>query len=263
MAFTDAISSLTEDQLKEIIRARRAVPLATFLACNGKARQACALRHKYWLDSSAAWVNAMLRSINKNDFRDALGVSTLMSATESFAIGMIAKEDLDFEEYNLLISCIANVALPELIATEQTWTPEPLPKSELQARQHYESLKEKDAKGRSRHIDRSPDPDPDGDLIDTGIDPAKALAALFKKKEAPKAPESKIPKDDAIKRMLEAMKKKTAEVVSERFKVEKGSGGKYIFVNISDGTVLEQEFEKPADAIVYAARNKIKLGVSE
>lgn len=256
MSFTDAISTLTEPQLREIIKLRRAVPLATFLAANGKARQACALRHKGWMEVSNVYVNAMIVACHKTGLRDALDMSTLMSATESFSIGMIAREDLTLDEHNLLIKCIAEIATPEIILQEQNWTPDPLPQSQAVARQYFETLKEKDEK-RGRGKSKERDLDPDGDLADTGIDPALAIKALLggAKKVVEKV-ESKISKEDMIARMLAAVKK-PAETPIEEWRIVTKEDGCYLQ---SSNNERKGPFLKPAEAVVFAVRNKLKLG---
>src|SRR6266567_975592 len=98
MSFTDALGGLTVDQLREIIRLRRAVPLVAFLAANGKARQACALRHKGWMDHSTIFVNAMIRTVRRVELNEPYSTATLLSAAESYAIGLLAKDDLTLDE---------------------------------------------------------------------------------------------------------------------------------------------------------------------
>jgi hypothetical protein len=254
MSFTDAIGSLTIDQLRDIIRLRREVPLVQFLAANGRARQACALRHKGWMDHSTIFVNAMLRKIRSVELNDSYATATLLSAVESYAIGLLAKDDLNLDEYNLLIGCVAKVATPEIILTEQNWTPEPLPTNEAVTRKNYETLKTRDESRGKRHTQKE---DPDEELAESGIDTSKALAALLKPK--PKPETVKVDTKSAIDRMLGALKKKDPE----RVRIEKGSAGKYQLVGIETGTVYGEVFERPADAIVYATRNKLKLGVAE
>jgi hypothetical protein len=205
------------------------------------------------MDTTAMMVNAMMIAIHRHGIRDALDIGTLMSATESFSIGIIARDDLDLEEYNLLIRCIAPIATPELILKEQTWTPDPLPKPESLVHQQYEELKQQHQKHRKAKDDSEKE-----DLASVGINPVAALKALLGKKKEVKV-EPKVSREDAIAKMMLAMKK-TPVLQEERVKIEKGSAGKYQLVGTTTGEVFGGEFERPADAIVYASRNKIKLG---
>src|SRR6202158_2294451 len=170
MSVSDAVESLTLEQLDQIIKLRRAVPLATFLSVNAKARQACALRHHGWQDVFITYVNSMTRCFHNVGLRDNLKMATLLSSIESFSIGIICKEDLDIEEYNLIISPIAEVAMPEMFAKTQDWTPLALPDPHKEAQRYFQTVVEKD-KAKPRQY-KEEDLDPDGDLIDTNIDPA-------------------------------------------------------------------------------------------
>lgn len=257
----DAIAKLSEPELREIIKLRRAVPLGAFLAANGKARQACALRHKGWGEKVLTCSHAVIIACKLNEVRDSLDEATLMSAAESYGLGLIAQEDLTLEEYNLLIECVARVAYPEQILAEQTWTPVPLPSNEAMARQNYEAIKNRD-------LERSGRKPKTDDLKQAGIDPTKALAAILGKKEKPKEPTIKIDKESVISKMMKALKKseeiEVGEVIEEPDYVmispSNREQGKYDVIGKNSSKIYNSEpLPRPADAIVYITRNKLRL----
>lgn len=125
MEITDKIKRLTYEQLEVIIKSRRAVPLSLFLSANGKARSCCVMRHKGWMEELLKFTNAAIEASVRAKVNNAVSTATLISAFESMGLGILSKEDLILEEYDLLISPVA-AFFPELVVLDQTWTPVPL-----------------------------------------------------------------------------------------------------------------------------------------
>jgi hypothetical protein len=264
MSVSDAVTNLTLEQLEAIIKLRRAVPLATFLSVNGKARQACALRHHGWQDVFITYVNSMTRAFHNTGLKDALKMATLLSAIESFSIGIICKEDLTLEEYNLIIQPIAEVAMPEMFAKVQDWTPLALPSPEVVAKEYFKAQVERD-KTKLRTY-KEEDLDPDGDLIDTNIDPATFLKAIGPKKKEPEKIVPKLGSKEAVAAMLAAMAPKTKKVListpngnDEAVRIEKIEEGHYQLIGKETQTMFADNLKSAAEALVFANRNKLRL----
>lgn len=226
MEITDKIKRLSHEQLEVIIKARRAVPLSLFLSANGKARSCCVMRHKGWMEELLKYTNAAIEASVRAKMNNAVSTATLMSAFESMGLGIMAREDLTLEEYDLLISPIA-AYFPELVVLEQTWTPVPLEQTSRyppyggylpppEATRGVSEVK------KTRTFRRKEDNEEVKE--DDKFDPDDILAALKpkEKKEEVKAVSS----EDAIAAMLEAMKKPKSkeEIVydklDERVRVE-------------------------------------------
>jgi len=257
VSLADAIENLSAEQLEEIIKLRRAVPLATFLSVNAKARQACALRHHGWENLVLSYTNAMIRGCRATKTIEPLKMATLMSAVESFSIGFIAKSDLDLEEYNLIIGPLAIIAMPDLLVTEQDWTPEPLPKEQRVHQAYWAELQAKDKK-KPKYKEEDDDPG------EAAIDPLKFMTALTVKKViAPIV--AKVTGKDAIAAMLAAMNPKKAEeqegeiAKEEGVKIEKIGPDHFALVARVSGTIIADDLKSLGEAMAYIGSHKLRM----
>jgi len=207
MELIDKIKNLKREQLDIIVSARRATPLVSFLSVNGKARAACIQRHKGWADLLLSYTNASIEACVRNKLGNAVTTAAIISSFESMGLGLIAREDLTLEEYNLIISPVVS-SFPELIFKEQSWTPVPLEGNlRLTPRMQYQlppevSRTEATTIRKARAFRRKEDYETD--IKESGIDASDIMAALKPKKKETIA----LSPDDVLKTMLEAMKPK-------------------------------------------------------
>lgn len=210
----EKIKKLTYEQLDVIVKARRAVPLAGFLSVNGKARNAAIQRHKGWQEELIKYVNAIIEASVRAKVNNALSTAALISAVESMGLGIITKEDLTLEEYDLIISPMIG-AFPELIVLTQDWTPIPLDESQrFRPSQPYmlppeATRTEATMPKKGRTFRRTED------VVEDQF--AKEESDSFLEALKPKTVTPAISKDEAIQKMLDAMKPtvKTVTTTSE------------------------------------------------
>lgn len=207
MDITDKIKQLRFEQLEHIIKARRAAPFTEFISVNAKARSACALRHPGWMEEFRRFSNAAIEASVRAKLNNALSTATVTSAFESMSLGIMAKEDLTLEEYDLIISPVASF-FPELIVLEQDWTPVPMDNtSRYQPFRQYGAPPAEtsgiSATKKTRTFRRTED-HLEEKAAEAAFDPNDFLAALKPKIAEPK----KMTKEEALQAMLTTMKPK-------------------------------------------------------
>jgi hypothetical protein len=199
---TERIKRLSYEQLEMVIKARRNVPLVGFISVNSKARSACIQRHAGWMDELLKYTNASIEASVRAKLNNTLSTATIISAFESMGLGIIAKKDLVLEEYDLLISSVVMV-FPELVVLEQDWTPLPIDEtSRYRPRNPYmlppeESRTQATSPKKTRTFRRKEDNEEE--QFDAAF-----LEGILK----PKKTEVKLTQQEAVAKMLEAMKPK-------------------------------------------------------
>jgi hypothetical protein len=126
------LENITREQIGLILKEEQAMPVPEYRDACLKARIAASqLRKPTWSIYSMAHVNALLLGLNKIKYSESYSVMKLISMAECFSFGLMGQDGLSYEDFNLAIGPLASVLSPELFAEKQTWTIEPVPKSQF------------------------------------------------------------------------------------------------------------------------------------
>jgi hypothetical protein len=279
LALVNLIQNLSAEELEEIVKNRRAVPLATFAAVNAKARIAAPICDPNWHTTMSANQTALLYAINRANAtgkQNGLFTVSLLASIESITVGLIAKTYLKYTEYNLMVYPVASVCARDLMATSQDWEVQ-IPPEQKMARLSEESLKLLDfripknlredyetspvpkpitrGRGRPKKSERDLDLDRDGELTSAGIgslDVNKILAALGGKKPAVTQPTSTGTDSVKTSRVQDDF---SVLALSEGIRIEKGTEG-YHLITKESGVTGEERFESSIKAMIFANQHK-------
>jgi len=213
LEITEKIKHLNREQLDAIVTARRAVSVTEFVSVNGKARAACIQRHYGWQDQLLKFTNASIEASVRSKIGNAISTAAIVSAFEAMGLGIIAKTDLELDEYDTIISPVIS-AFPELVVLKQDWTVVPLEQNKgWRPAVQYQpppmetrGITEKKGRPYRRHED-----------LETAVADAAAadindIMAALKPKN--KEPEKKLTGAEAIAAMLAAIKKPEEKIIA-------------------------------------------------